>query len=89
MPPAVGSSECVRVTGWLPCLYRHPWAVGSEGAMAVPDVTTGVLSPTSGARALEEGLPIRTLGKDTASLVDGVWGILRPPHGRSGSPGLR
>ena len=57
MPPALRSSKCAQVTALLPCLYRHPWRGGSEGATAIPDVPAGVLSPTSGARALKEGLP--------------------------------
>lgn len=38
VPPAVRLSQCARVTGWLPCVYRHPQGGESEGATAVSDV---------------------------------------------------
>ena len=92
-PPARRPLQCARssVHRSPACSHAYtatPGGGGSEGPRPSLICPTGVLSPISGAQALEEGLPIRTLGKDAASLVDGVWGILRPPHGRSRSPGL-
>ena len=87
--PAVCSSECAQVTRWLPCLYRHPLGVWKWGCHGCPRCDQLVsLALLLAHQALEEGLPIRTLGQHAESLMDWAWGILRPRSGRSGFPGL-